>query len=231
VANGGDGSVKVYESDNYKLVKNITGLDDADNVRYDAKANLLYVGYGDGALGVIDPNKLQTLASIKLKAHPESFQLEQNGPRIFVNVPEAKQIAVVDREKRAVVATWPLGNFQANFPMALNEANHRLFIGCRNPARLAIVDTATGKLIANFAVSGDTDDLFWDAAHKRVYLSCGEGYVDILSEDGGNFVRTAHITTRAGARTAYFAPTLNELYLAVPDRIGAPAELQIFTTQ
>ena len=231
VANGDDGTVKVYESESYKLVKNITGLNDADNVRYDAKANLIYVGYGDGALAVVDPQKLETAGSIKLKAHPESFQLEQNGPRIFVNVPDAKQIAVIDREKRAVAATWPFEKFQANFPMALDEANRRLFIGCRKPARLAVVDTASGKITADFAIAGDTDDLFWEAARKRIYIACGEGFIDVLSEDGGNFVRTAHIATRGGSRTAYFAPALSEFYLAVPDRAGAPAELRVFTAE
>ena len=231
VANGDDGTVKVYESETYKLVKNITGLDDADNVRYDAKANLIYVGYGDGALGAIDPQKLETVASIKLKAHPESFQLEQNSPRIFVNLPDAKQIAVVDRAKRSVITTWPMEKFQANFPMALDEANHRLFIGCRKPARLAVVDTGTGKITADCSLSGDTDDLFWDAARKCIYIACGEGFVDVLSDEGGNFTRTAHITTRGGARTAYFAPAFSEFYLAVPDRIGTPAELRIFTAK
>jgi len=231
VANGDDGSVKVYDSESYKLVKNITGLDDADNVRYDAKANLVYVGYGSGALAVIDPDKLATIASIKLKAHPESFQLEQNGPRIFVNVPDAKQIAVVDREKRRAIASWPMEKFRANFPMALDEANHRLFIGCRKPARLAVVDTATGEVTADIGISGDTDDLFWDASRKRIYVSCGEGYVDVLSEEGGRFSRTSHIATRSGSRTSYFAPTFAELYLAAPERGGASAELRIFTVR
>src|SRR5262249_28655223 len=103
VANGDDASVKVYDGQNYKLLKNISGLDDADNVRYDARANLLYVGCGNGALAIVDPEKLETVASIRLKAHPESFQLEQNGPRIFVNVPDAKQITVVDREQRKAI--------------------------------------------------------------------------------------------------------------------------------
>jgi YVTN family beta-propeller protein len=231
VANGDDGTVKVYESEGYKLVKSIPGLDDSDNVRLDAKANLLYVGYGDGALAVIDPQTLEAVASIKLRAHPESFQLEQNGSRIFVNVPDAQQIAVVDREKRNVIVTWPMEKFQANFPMALDEANHRLFIGCRKPARLAVVDTTNGKIVSDCAISGDTDDLYWDAARKHIYISCGEGYVDVLTDVSGNFTRDAHIATRAGARTAYFAPPFSEFYLAVPDRAGAPAELRIYEVQ
>jgi YVTN family beta-propeller protein len=231
VANGDDGSVKVYDSESYRLVKSITGLDDADNVRYDAKADLLYVGFGDGALGVIDPAKLEIVARIKLKAHPESFQLEQNGPRIFVNVPDARQITVVEREKRAIVATWPMEKFRANFPMALDDANHRLFAGCRQPARVVVLETETGKLLTDFAISGDTDDLFWDAARKRLYISCGEGFVDVFGETGGTFTRTAHVATRAGARTSYFAPPFSEFYLAVPDRNGAAAELRIFTAE
>jgi DNA-binding beta-propeller fold protein YncE len=205
VANGDDGSVKVYDGQAYRLVKNITGLDDADNVRHDAKANRIYVGYGNGALGVIDPEKLETIGSIKLKAHPESFQLERNGPRIFVNLPDAKQIAVVDRDKRSVVATWPMDKFQANFPMALDDANHRLFIGCRKPASLAVVDTVTGKITADIAISGDTDDLFWDALRKRLYISCGEGFVDVIEQTAADkYTRRERIPTRNGARTSFF---------------------------
>ena len=229
VANGDDGSVKVYNSETYQLVKNITGLEDADNVRYDAKANLIYVGYGDGALTVIDPEKLEPVASIKLKAHPESFQLEQNGPRIFVNVPDAKHIAVVDRERRNVIATWPMAKFQANFPMALDETNHRLFLGCRKPARLVVINTATGQVTSDLAISGDTDDLFWDAARRRLYISCGEGFVDVVAEERGTFTRSTQIPTRAGARTSYFAPHVSELYVAVPAQDGAAAELRILT--
>jgi DNA-binding beta-propeller fold protein YncE len=133
VANGDDGTVKVFDGTTYKVLKNITGLDDADNVRLDTKANRIYVGYGDGALAAIDTANWQQVSSIKLKAHPESFQLEQNGSRVFVNVPDAKQIAVIDREKSAVIASWPMEKFHANFPMALDESNHRLFVGCRSP--------------------------------------------------------------------------------------------------
>src|SRR5215212_6188107 len=174
VANGDDGTVKIFDGTNYKLLKNISGLDDADNVRLDAKANRIYVGYGDGALAAIDPQKWEQVSTMKLKAHPESFQLEQNGPRIFVNVPDAKHVAVVDRQKRTVTATWPMEKFHANFPMALDETNHRLFVGCRQPARAVVIDTETGKSLADFAISGDTDDLFWDTARQRLCVSCGE---------------------------------------------------------
>jgi DNA-binding beta-propeller fold protein YncE len=231
VANGDDGTVKIFDGRNYKLVKNITGLNDADNVRLDTKAKQFYVGYGDGALAVIDLNNFEQVGTIKLKAHPESFQLEQNGSRIFVNVPEARHIAVVDRDKRTIIATWPMEKFRGNFPMALDETNHRLFTGCRQPARVVVFEIKTGKSITDLAISGDTDDLFWDAARKRLYISCGEGYVDAFSDSGGTFTRIAHIATRAGARTSYFAPQFRELYIGVPERNGASAELRILNTE
>jgi len=155
------------------VLKNVTSLDDADNLRFDSKAKLAWLGYGDGALGVVDTATVKQIADVKLARHPESYQLEQNGSRIFVNVPDAKQVAVVDREKRGVIATWPMEKFQANFPMALDEPNHRLYIGCRKPARLVVLDTDTGKLVADLAISGDIDDLFYDAVHTQLYLSCG----------------------------------------------------------
>src|SRR6185503_5324744 len=137
--------------------------------------------------------------------------------RIFVNVPEAKQIAVVDRETKSVVATWPMTEFQANFPMALDEANHRLFVGCRKPARLVVFDTTAGKPVANLAISGDTDDLFYDAARKHLYISCGEGVLDVIAaRDNGSYELSSRIPTRAGARTCFFSSELNQLYLAVP---------------
>ncbi len=232
VANGNDGTVKVFDGTNYKLIKTITGLDDADNVRLDAKANRIYVGYGDGALAAIDTGSWQQVSTVKLKAHPESFQLEQNGPRIFVNVPDAKQIAVIDRETRAVTATWPMEKFRANFPMAFDESNHRLFVGCRSPARLVAFDTVSGKNLADIAISGDTDDLFYDSARKRVYLSCGEGFIDILSQHGPDkYELKEKIATRAGSRTGFFSPALNQFYLAVPNRGNQSAELRIFEVQ
>jgi DNA-binding beta-propeller fold protein YncE len=145
VANGDDGTFKLFDGTSYALTKTIGSLDDADNVRFDPKTKLIYVGYKDGAVAVIDSATMKQTGSIKLAAHPESFQLEANGSRIFVNIPDVKQVAVVDREAKSVVATWPMTEFTANFPMALDEANHRLFVGCRQPARLVVFDTAAGK--------------------------------------------------------------------------------------
>jgi YVTN family beta-propeller protein len=232
VANGDDGTLKVFDGETYAAVKNITGLDDADNVRYDAKGDRLYVGYGDGALAIVDPQKLELVGSIKLEGHPESFQLEKAGPRIFVNVPDAKQIAVVDREKRTAIAKWPMEKFRANFPMALDEENHRLFVGCRTPAHLVVFDTNAGTIAADLGISSDTDDLFYDGKLKRLYISCGEGFVDVINQrDANSYQLRERIPTRAGARTSFFSAEMNKLFLAVPQRGNQDAEIRVFQSE
>src|SRR5262249_43432321 len=157
------------------------------------------------------------------------FQLERSGSRIFVNVPAADQVAVVDRGPMRVVGTWPVTGAKANYPMALDETNHRLFIGCRRPAKVLVLDTGTGKEVGSFNIVGDTDDLFYDGTRKRVYISGGEGFVDAFqNESANNFTRVAHIATAAGARTSLFVPELNRLFLAVPHRGAQRAEIRVY---
>jgi DNA-binding beta-propeller fold protein YncE len=213
----------------YRLGKAIPLGDDADNVRYDAAAKRLYVGYGGGALAAIDPAAAQALRQVKLSGHPESFQLERGGPRIFVNVPTAEHIAVVDRNAMTVMTTWPVSSAKANYPMALDEANHRLFIGCRRPARVLIFDSTTGKQTGAFEIVGDTDDLFYDGQRKRLYVAGGEGFIDVLdAREPASLTRLARISTAAGARTALFAPDQGRLYLAVPHRGTQRAEIRVY---
>jgi DNA-binding beta-propeller fold protein YncE len=232
VANGDDGTLKFLSGSDFKVLHNLTGLDDADNLRLDPKTKLAWLGYGDGALAIVDPAGAKSAASIKLPAHPESFQLEPDGNRIFVNLPDAKQIAVVDRENKTVLAHWPMEKFQANFPMALDAANHRLFVGCRKPARVVILDTTTGKPAADLAISGDTDDLFYDAARKRLYISCGEGFIDTIEQSSpDNYKRISRLSTSPGTRTSYFSRDLDRLYLAVPDRGPQHAEIRVYQPQ
>jgi len=232
VASGGDGTLKLFEGTSYALLNSVGSLDDADNLRYDAETKLIYVGYADGALAMIDSVTWKQTGAIKLAAHPESFQLERHGSRIFINLPDAKQIAVVDRRKQSVVATWPLTKFQANFPMALDELHHRLFVGCRKPARLLVFDTTSGKPVTDLAISGDTDDLFYDAALKRIYVSCGEGYLDIIEQRNADTYGVGdRLETRPGARTSFFSADLNQFSLAVPARANEGAEIRVFQSQ
>jgi hypothetical protein len=221
--------VRIYDGGSLQEVHVIDLKDDADNVRYDADARRFWVGYGDGALAAIDPQIGKVLADVKLDAHPESFQLETKGKRIFVNVAAAAQVAVVDREKAIVTTKWRLQETEANFPMALDEAKHRLFVGCRKPAKLLVLDTETGKTVASVEIVGDTDDIFYDAANKRIYVAGGEGRITIVEQtDADHCTVTGQINTAPGARTAYYIRETSTFYLAVPHRGDQGAELRIF---
>ena len=228
VASGEDGKVRIFSPD-LKLLGTINDLDDADNVRLSPDGKLAYVGYGEGAIAVIDPQQFKVIDSIKLDAHPEAFQLETNGLRLFVNVPDAKQVAVIDREKRAVVAKWPIHDAQANFPMALDEANHRLFIGCRKPAKVLVLDTEAGKSVSSMDCSGDTDDLFYDGSTKRLYVTGGDGSMNTFEQTDADHYRLLETLQSApGARTSLFVPEMGMLYVAIPHRGEQRAEIRVY---
>jgi hypothetical protein len=187
----------------------------------------VFVGYGSGALAVIDPVTNGKIADIPLKAHPESFQLGRSDRRIFVNVPKAREIAVVDRFAGKQTVSWPIDN-GSNFPMALDESSGRVFVGFRNPPQLSVFSVRDGSAIASVGACGDTDDLFFDAKRQRVYLSCGDGYVDVFEAQGDAYRRLDHIPTISGARTALFVPELDRLFVAARANPGEPAALWVF---
>lgn len=231
VANGQSGDCVAFDATSFQKLQSIALGDDADNVRFEEKANRVYVGYGGGAIGILDAGSYKNLGNIALAGHPESFQLEEHGSRIFVNVPDAGQIAVLDRRKQKAVATWPVTAARSNFPMALDEANHRLFVGCRAPSRLLVYDTHSGKVTASLRIVGDTDDLFYDASRKRLYISGGEGYLDVVAQESpDHYTRLQHIPTAPGARTSFFVPELSRLYVAVPHRGNQATSLFVFAT-
>jgi DNA-binding beta-propeller fold protein YncE len=228
VASAGDGTVKIFDSSSFKLSKSIDFSSDADNLRYDAIGHHIYVGYGD-ALGVIDARNSKRLGDLKLAGHPESFRLETKGHQIFVNVPAANQVAVFDSEKGTLVTSWILSGVRENFPMSLDETNHRLFLGLRNPARMLILNTQSGKTVATLSIARDADDIFYDAIRKRIYVSCGEGYVNIFEQRSNDeYVQINKIPTATGARTSLFVPELNRLYVAVPHYGSQQAEVRVY---
>jgi hypothetical protein len=178
---------------------------------------------------IVDPVTGVVVGAIPLDAHPEAFQVEQSGSRIFVNLPGTRTLAVVDRKQRKVVAEWSLGQTGGNFPLALAEANHRLFVACRRPACLRVFDTVAATAVDQLDLHGDCDDLFYDAARRRLYASCGEGFIDIFAtSDAGRFERVAALKTADGARTSLLAGEI--LYLAVPHRGRQPAEIRSYHT-
>lgn len=232
VANDKGGVCKIYDGKSFQVVTELNLEDDADNVRYDEAGKKFYVGFGNGGIAVVNAANGKQVVSIKLSAHPEAFQLEKNGTRIFVNVPNSRHVAVVDRDKGKVVATWKTDPAFANFPMALDEASHRLFVGCRLPPTLIVFDTESGEVAAKLNISGDADDIFYDAKRHRLYTICGAGAIDIIQQTDPNTYRiSAKLDTAKGARTGLFVPDLDTLFVGVPHRGSQQAEVRSYRAE
>jgi DNA-binding beta-propeller fold protein YncE len=227
VANAGDGTVGIYEGPNYALKDRLNFGDDADNVRFDPRTNQIFVGYGSGGIAVIDVLTRRRVQDIALNGHPESFQLTEDSERIFVNVPTSRELAVIDRRAGKQVAKWDL-RYQGNFPMALDEQDERVLVGFRSPPRLSAYSMRDGTPLGTVEVCGDTDDVFFDPKRARVYVSCGEGLLDVLERQGGHYQRVARIPTSPGSRTALFSPEQDRLFLAVRATPVEPAAVWIF---
>jgi DNA-binding beta-propeller fold protein YncE len=230
VATRGDGRLTILDGANFKTIKTVELGANADNVRFDAAQSLVWVGYGSGSLAALDLEG-QRVADIPLGYHPESFQLSRTNARVFVNLPTSKDVAVVDRNSKSVVAKWGTGLDFSNFPMTLDEPSKRLFVVTRVPARVLVYSIDTGRTVTTFETVGDSDDAFYDAARHRLYVVGGEGFIDTYNQDDpDHYTRIARLATAPGARTALFVPEAGRLFLAVPHRDQQRAEIRIFKT-
>lgn len=239
VACGLDGVTKIFDGKTFKVLATVKFPDDADNIRYDPRSKIEIVGYagakqlrnrteGTGGLGLIDSHGTR-IANIAIDAHPESFQLDQSGSRLFVNVPDKKEIEVIDLPKRAVLGRWPVNSARNNFPMALDEAHHRLFAGCWEPARLLVFDTDTGKEVAAVEIAGKTDDLFYDSSRGRIYVLTSQGFLEVIQQkDPDHYDRIARYPTPPGTQTGLFVPVWQKLFAAAPQQGQQSAEIRIY---
>lgn len=227
VANGGDGSCRFYNKTSFEKTGTIDLGSDADDVRYDSIERKIYVGYGNGGIAIVDPEKHQKIGEVKLPGHPEGFQIDRSLKKLFVNVPDANEIAVVDLKNLKVEAKWKT-EYGANFPMAIDETNHIIFIGYRHPARLVAINAVTGSTIVNTALAGDADDLYYDNSAKKVYASGGSGAIDIFLFNNPDLKHIASIPTRDGARTSLLIPENKTFILAERAGGGQPATLKVF---
>jgi DNA-binding beta-propeller fold protein YncE len=235
VTNSGDGSCKIFDGTTYEPIASVKFADDADQLRYDSSRHLIYVGYGEGAIGAIDATTNKIVGeSFELGAHPESFQLEESGPRIFVNLASQNQIAVIDRNTRKVIK-WTLEGAGTNFPMALDEQHRRLFVSARRPAALLVLDMDTGREVAKLPGAADSDDMWYDGTRRRIYVPGGEGLIYVYQQlDADHYSLLGKVPSTIGARTsAYYGQVgkHNSVYLAVPGRASRGAELWVYETR
>jgi len=217
VALGGGGFCNVFDGKDLTLMKTIKYADDADNVRYNPQTHLVYVAHAEKALGVIDGKTFEQKADIKLAGGAEGFEVEKARPRLYLATPEPNQVAVIDTDKNEVVANYPIKMAGAAHPLALDEPNHRLIVACRKAPMVVVLDSETGKEIAGVPIPEEVDDVWFDAKRKRVYASCGEGFVAVIAQkDPDHYEMAEKVPTVKGAKTCFFDADSSRLFLAVP---------------
>lgn len=229
VDSSGDGTVRSYDGQTLKPIKSVVLGEDADNLRYDAARGQLLAGYGSGAIAVLTPD-LGRHGDLLLPAHPESFQVAPDGKSLFVNLPRNQSIARVPLAGGSANADWASPGAGANYPMALDSGEQRIFVACRQPALLVALDTGSGKIMQQIKTVGDADDLFYDSQRHADYVIGGEGFVDVVAVSGsGELSSVGHVQTGSGARTGLYVPEWNKLFVAAPHRGTSPASILEFS--
>jgi hypothetical protein len=234
VADAGDGKVNVFDGGTFTLRKQIDLGDDPDNVRYHSPSNTVFVGYGheDGGIAAINPVTEEVGRVYKTGGHPESFQVETSGTHIFVNVPDAGNIVeAIDRTTGSMLK-WPLHGLRANFAMALNEADHRLFTITRKTPMLVVLDTETGKEVTRLRVAGTCDDVYFDAERKRIYVIGGEGFISVVQQkDPNHYELIENVPSGVSVKTGYFYAARDRLYVGVPAKGNEPAQVWTYEAE
>jgi DNA-binding beta-propeller fold protein YncE len=238
VANGTDGSCRVFSGSPLGKVGTLPLSLGADLMEYDSNSKLLYVGHGGkdagkdyGEFAMIDGAKGAQVGNIKMEAHPGGIAIERHG-RVFVTIPEKNKIAVIDSKKREVIATWDLPKTEQPVSLALDEAHHRLFVGSRKPPLITVINTNSGEPVASMETIGLLDGIAYDATRKRIYASGGEGFLGVYEQrDADHYRPLARIPTAYMARTSLFVPALERLFVALPRQDHRDAEIEVFQVQ
>lgn len=236
VADGSLGELRVYKGSPLKLAGTINLSDDADDMVYDGAHHRLYVGHGGGSaaapgkVAVVDAASFTLIANLPVAAHPEALDLDASGRRIFANIADASEIAVINGATNAIVAHWKLTGAADNVPMAYDAGSHKLYVACRNPATLIELDAVSGTELSRASTGEGADDLFYDAKLGRVYVISGAGEVDAFDVNGTTMKAVGVTRTSPGAKTALFVPSHSALYVGVPANGSNPAEIRVYST-
>jgi len=229
VTNGGSGACNVFNTPAFNLTETIYFPEDADNIRYAPDKRKIYMGHGAGEIAEIDPRTMRITGSIKIDGHPESFQIDEHSSRLYVNVPTSRTIEVADLNSNKIIAQWFTGNNKWNYSLAIDTISDRLFVVYRKPAMLEVRGLRTGKVVAQVECSEDCDDIFYNSIEKELYLICGSGYIDVIKQmNADNYKLVSRVTTRRGARTGLFVPSLLKLFVALPEYADEKAELRVY---
>lgn len=238
VSDGSKAEVKIFEGASLAQTKTVKLSDDADDMVYDPKTQLLYVGHGGrdatnpARVAVIDAKDQSVIADLPVAAHPEGLEIDAATDRVFANIADAAQVVVIDGATHAQTAVWKLTRARDNVPLAYDEEHQLLFVACRAPARLLVLDGKTGKELAELPADPGADDMFYDAELRRVYVIAGSGSIDAYEIDAGRNLRATGITrTSFGAKTGLLVPSQHALYVGAPSTGGKPAEIMVYTTQ
>ncbi|MDE3137224.1 MAG: hypothetical protein KGL59_11665 [Acidobacteriota bacterium] len=230
VVAGANGKVSIFDGATYAQQKVIDFGADADNLRWDARNKKVLVGFGedDGGIAEIDPATNERVGKLlKTGGHPESFQIEENGNMIFVNCPDAGNVVESVNRDTGEVTKWQLHGVRANFAMALDEADHRLFTVTRKVPMLIVLDTGTGREVARVAgVVGECDDVYFDASRKRVYIIGAQGFISVVQQvDPEHYQLIQNVPSAVGARTGFWYPQHDRLYVGVQAEGNKPAQI------
>ena len=239
VTDGIVGSLKTFAGDDYKLIRETKLLVDADSIGYDPKTHYLYIDNGGRDAGldyclvsIVNTDTGEHMGDIKIDSNRvEAMKLEIGGPRIFLNATEKSEVAVINREKRAVVARWPVTGGKVNVGVALDEAHHRLFIACRE-GKLMVMDSDTGKVLQTLPIATGVDDIVYDPVSKRIYVACGEGFVNVYQQsDADHYKAIGKIATGPLGKTGKLVPEVDKYFVAVPPHGKTSAEVMVFAVQ
>lgn len=229
VTSAGDGTCRIFNASDFKLLKVIQLGSDADNVRFDKKRDIVFVGFGSGGIAAIKPAGMKLIYKIDLPAHPESFQIDESKGFMFVNIPESREIEEINIDERKVIKKIKL-DVRGNFPMALDTLNHLIFIGSRSPSKVVSYDEVSLKKISESNISGDADDIYYDNTDSLIFISCGSGDLDIFKQiSSENIILKESIKTSPGARTSLYVPVLNKLFIAARKYDGNSAKVMEYS--
>jgi DNA-binding beta-propeller fold protein YncE len=235
VTDGEAGDLKIFDGKTYQLLKSVKLLDDADSIGYDPATQYLYIDNGGGdvhqtysMLSVVDTNADKKLADIKVDGETlEAMALEKSSPKLYVNNRQKNQVDIIDRKTRTTIGSWPVTKGKDNVAMALDEANHRLFVACRS-GQLVVFDTESGKELKALPIAKGVDDIVYDPASKRIYAAC-DGFVDVYEEAGpDDYKSIGHVPSGPGAKTARLVPELKQYFVAVPQHGAESAAILVY---